>query len=159
MAARTKKRRPRIKINAPTSPAKRALINISPKLQWVERYLKRLRRKMPSLMMPARIRSYLPPLNKEMRVYATCAVETRVITMATHRVITKQVGKRRKRAHVTIPKRTLMMTLAHEIAHLRYELHDYEQESFARTIFQAFGFKDKCPHCGGTGQIAARYMN
>lgn len=159
MAAHRKRQRARPKTKSTTTPSKRQIIHISPKLQWIERYLKRLRRKMPSLMMPARIRSYLPPLNKEMRVYATCAMETRVITMATHRVITKQAGKRRKRVHVTIPKRHLMMTLAHEIAHLRYELHDYEQESYARTIFQAFGFKDKCPHCGGTGQIAARYMN
>ena len=135
------------------------LTRISKNLHWIERYLRRAKKHMPSLILPRHIRSYKPALTREMRVYGTCVVETRVITLATHRVITSKARGKVVRKHATIPQRVILMTLAHEMAHLRYGLHDYEQESYARTIFRTFGLKDKCTHCGGTGQVMARYVN
>jgi hypothetical protein len=141
-------------------PIKRQLkplnIKISKNFKWMEKYIRRAMKNMPNLIMPKYIRSYRPPLNREMRVLGTCAVETRVITLSTHRISTTKTGKRR---HVRIPQRHLLMTLAHEIAHFIHAFHDYEQESFARTIFQAFGLKDRCPHCAATGFVPARYIN
>lgn len=135
----------------------RVTTRISENLHWMAKYLHRTKRHMPSLPLPRQIRSYRAPLHREMRVLGTCAVETRVITLATHRIVSTKSGKRRR--HVAIPRRELLMTLAHEMAHLRYGRHDYEQESYARTIFQTFGLKDPCPHCGGSGSIVARYIN
>ncbi|MBI4238887.1 MAG: hypothetical protein HY696_10820 [Deltaproteobacteria bacterium] len=132
---------------------------ISENLSWMLRHLRRAKRQMPSLTLPKQVRSYKPPLNREMRVYGTCSVEAKVITIATHRPVLIQMGKRRRRKHIAIPQRELLMTFAHELAHLRYGLHNYEQESYARTIFHAFGLKDNCPHCGGTGKVVARYVN
>lgn len=131
-------------------------IKISENLAWMEKPLRRAKRHMPSLILPRKIRSYLPALSKEMRVYGTCAVETRVITLSTHRII---VSKRGKRTHKKITRRELLMTLAHEISHFRYGAHNYEQEAYARTIFQAFGLKEACPHCSGSGHVTARYIN
>ncbi len=136
-----------------------APIEISEPLRWVDRYIRRAKKHMPSLILPRKIRSYRPPVHREMRVLGTCAVETKVITLGTHRHVMVNSGKRPKRRQVAIAQRELLMTLAHEMAHLRYEFHDYEQESYARTIFQAFGLKDKCIHCAGTGRIPARYVN
>lgn len=110
-------------------------------------------------MLPRQIRSYRPPVNREMHVLGTCAVETRVITLCTHRIVVSRSGARTRRRHAVLAQRQILMTLAHELAHLRYEFHDFEQESYARTIFRAFGLKDKCPHCAGTGSIPARYLN
>lgn len=130
----------------------------SPSLHWMLRYVRKAKKNMPSMPLPTQIRSYKPPLNREMRVWATCGLHTKVITIATHRPVAV-AGSSRKRRHVAIPQRELLMTLAHELAHLRHEYHDYEQESYARTIFQAFGLTDNCPHCGGSGKVPARYVN
>lgn len=132
---------------------------ISANLKWVEKYLRRAKKHMPSLIMPRRIRSHLPTLRKEQRTLGTCAVEERTLTLATHRVITIQGRKRRKRRHVAMSQREVLMTLAHEMAHLRYGLHDFEQEAYARTIFSAFGVKERCPQCKGTGTVPAKYVN
>lgn len=51
------------------------------------------------------------------------------------------------------------MTLAHELAHFRYEKHGYEQESYARTIFRAMGVMDTCPVCNGKGEVHAKYIH
>ncbi|MBI4367322.1 MAG: hypothetical protein HY543_10930 [Deltaproteobacteria bacterium] len=132
---------------------------VSVHLKWLERYLHRAKKHMPSLILPRRIRSHLPTLRREQRTLGTCDVESRTITLATHRVITIQGKKRKKRKHVALSQREILMTLAHEIAHLRYGLHDYEQEAFARTIFNAFGVKERCPQCKGSGMVPARYVN
>lgn len=137
----------------------RITTKISDNFKWMEKHLKRAKKHMPSLLLPRQIRSYRPPINREMRVWGTCAVETRVITLCTHRIMTTYKSGRARKKHLPIPKKEMLMTLAHEIAHLRYEFHNYEQESYARTIFQAFGIKEPCSHCAGTGQITARYVN
>lgn len=149
-------------LSAPRKPKSKPVripTKISENFSWMLRYLRRAKKQMPSLTLPKQVRSYKPPLNREMRVYGTCSVEAKVITIATHRPVLVQVGKRRRRKHIAIPQRELLMTFAHELAHLRYGLHNYEQESYARTIFHAFGLKDNCPHCGGTGKVVARYVN
>ena len=133
---------------------------ISENLQWVERYLRRAKVHMPSLSLPKQIRSYRPHLSKEQRVWGTCAIDTKIITLMTHRAVVSQNGGRRpKKKHLAIPQREMLMTLAHELSHLRFEAHNYEQESYARTIFTAFGVKDKCAHCSGSGRVLARYVN
>lgn len=155
--SRPRKVAKRVETAPPEKPA--ALpVKVSPPLSWAIRYLRKAKKRMPSLPLPKQIRSYKPPLNREMRVWATCGLHTKVITIATHRPVTV-AGSSRKRRHVAIPQRELLMTLAHELAHLRHEFHDYEQESYARAIFQAFGLNDKCPHCGGAGKVPARYVN
>lgn len=137
----------------------RITTRISPTLHWLERYLRRAKKHMPSLILPRLVKAYKPPLSKEMRAYGTCTVEQKLITLATHRIVSTLVKGRRKKKHVAIQRRDILMTFAHELAHLLYTRHDYEQESYARTIFHAFGLKDKCHHCAGTGLVPSRYVN
>lgn len=132
---------------------------ISKNLKWLEKYLRRAKKHMPSLILPRRLRSHQPSLRTEQRTLGTCAVEERTITLATHRVIITQGRKRKKRKRVAMSQREILMTLAHEMAHLRYGLHDYEQEAYASTIFTAFGMKERCPQCAGTGLVPAKYVN
>lgn len=154
---RRRRRRPRPKKR--NIPPIRLTTKVSANLKWVERLLKRAKKHMPSLLMPRRIRSHQPSLYKEQRTLGTCAVEERTITLATHRVIMIQGKKRKRRKRVALSQREVLMTLAHEMAHLRYGLHDYEQEAYGRTIFNAFGMKEKCPQCRGKGTVPARYIN
>ncbi len=156
---KTRRPKPTRKTKKPESKPVRITTRISDNFKWIEKHLKRAKKHMPSLLLPRQIRSYRPPINREMRVLGTCAVETRVITLCTHRIMVTSKSGRARRKHIPISKKEILMTLAHELAHLRYEFHNYEQESYARTIFQAFGIKELCPHCGGTGQIVARYVN
>ena len=64
-----------------------------------------------------------------------------------------------ERVLVALSNREILMTLAHELAHLEYHEHGYEQKWYALTIFNTFGLYDICPSCQGKGKIPARYEN
>jgi len=132
---------------------------ISPAISWLERYLKRTKKKMPGLTMPLRIRSWKHTPRKEQRVWGTCDRETRTITLATHKIVWTRGKKRMKRKAVALSRREILQTFAHELAHLRYDAHTYEQECYGRTILDTFGVLDRCHHCNGRGKITAEYKN
>jgi len=132
---------------------------ISKNLSWIEKYLRKARQHMPSLVLPRHIRAYKPPINKESRTLGSCYIQERLITLATHRVVIIQGPKRKRRKHVALSQKEILMTLAHEMAHLRHDLHNFEQEYYAATIFRTFGLQDRCPYCKGTGNIPMQYVN
>ncbi len=135
-------------------------IKISKTLAWIEKYLKRVERMMPTMTMPKAIRSFVPNPKKRHRTLGNCCVEDRTITLATHtiKIVTTKEGKK-KRTLEPISHLEILQTLAHELSHLAYYAHDYEQEWYGRTIFNAFGLQEVCPHCGGKGRTPARYQN
>lgn len=132
---------------------------ISPNLFWLERYLRKTKKKMPGLTMPLRIRSWKHTPRREQRVWGTCDQQTRTITLATHKIIMIRGKKRMKRKAVALSRKEILQTFAHELGHLRYDDHTYEQECYSRAVFDTFGVKDRCPICGGTGRVPAEYKN
>jgi len=111
------------------------------------------------MLMPRTIRSFVPNPAKKHRTLGNCCIEDRSITLATytHKVVYKDGRKRR--VLVPLSHLEILQTLAHELSHLAYETHGYEQEWYGRTIFHTFGITEPCPHCGGKGKIPARYEN
>ena len=153
-----KKRHPKLKkLRTPKETIIR--VAISKYLKWLEPYLKRAKHRMPTLILPARLRSYKPPLNKEQLSWGSCDKENRTITLATHKINIMKGFKRSTKKQVALSEKEILMTLAHELAHFRYDPHGYEQESYARTIFHAMGVLDRCPTCGGKGKVPADYKN
>jgi hypothetical protein len=143
-------------------------MRITKPLAWLEKYLLRARRRMPAMSLPKRILSFKPRLTTRHRTWGSCCITDRTITLSTHKVSTveKKIKNRRgeeriKREKVVVPlnHREILMTLAHELAHLEYPEHGYEQKWYALTIFNTFGLYDICPHCNGKGKIPARYEN
>ncbi len=114
---------------------------------------------MPTMVMPKAIRSFVPNPNKEHRTLGNCCVTDRTITLATHSVMERTVRDRVERVLVPLKKLEILQTFAHELSHLGYEEHGYEQEWYGRTIFNTFGLTEPCPHCHGKGRIPARYEN
>lgn len=165
MALKAKTRRKAGKGRSPKPTRKRvrtsrvAKIKISKPLSWMEKYLKRVERMMPAMTMPRAIRSFIPNPKKRHRTLGNCCIEDRTITLATHSL--KQITKdgKKKNVLVPLPHLEILQTLAHELSHLAYAQHGYEQEWYGRTIFHTFGLHEKCPHCGGKGWIPARYEN
>jgi predicted metal-dependent hydrolase len=156
MTARKKKEPKRIKAVL-SQPVIRVVI--SKKLEWIEPYLRRAKKRMQKLILPARIRSYKPSLRKEMKSWGSCETKTRTITLATHKIIVMKGFKRSTKKLVALSDKEILMTLAHEMAHFMYEKHGYEQESYARTIFHAMGVLEICPLCQGRGEVPAEYKN
>ncbi len=132
---------------------------VSENLAFIERYLRKAKKRLPGLTMPLRIRSWRHNIRKEQRVWGTCDRESKTITLATHKIIYIRGRKRMRRKAVALPRKEILQTFAHELAHLRYDDHTYEQECFSRAIFDTFGVKENCPICGGTGRVAAQYKN
>jgi hypothetical protein len=139
--------------------SKHAKVRISKPLAWIDKYLKRVERKMPAMLMPKVIRSFRPNPKKRHHTLGNCCIEDRSITLATHSI--KEVMKSGKKRRVLTPLSHLeiLQTFAHELSHLAYEEHGYEQEWYGRTIFNTFGLTGQCPHCKGKGKIPARYEN
>lgn len=131
----------------------------SPALAWLERYLRKAKKRMPGLTMPLRIRSWKHTPRKEQRTWGTCDQVNKTITLATHKIVMVRGKKRMCRKAVALSRKDILMTFAHELAHLRYDDHTYEQECFSRAIFDTFGVKDKCPICNGKGKVPAEYKN
>lgn len=132
---------------------------ISPVLGWLERYLRKTKKKMPGLTMPLRIRSWRHTPRKEQRTWGTCDQQSKTITLATHKIIYIRGKKRFKRKAVALSRKEILQTFAHELAHLRHDDHTYEQECYGRAIFDTFNVKDNCPNCGGKGRVPAVYCN
>jgi hypothetical protein len=118
-------------------------------------YLHRAKQKMPNLIMPTKIRSFMPTRNRIMRVLGNAYFSNRTIVIATHTQLTylNRRGELRVKKIVRLPKAKILDTLAHEVAHFHYQDHGYEHEEFTRSIFKTFGLKEKCPYCKGTGKI------
>ena len=152
--------------NGSKAPGKRrngtkvARVKISKTLVWVEKYLRRVERLMPATTMPSAIRSFVPNPRKKHRTLGNCCLDDRTITLATHsiKVRTMKDGKK-KRELIPLSHLEILQTLAHEMSHLAYEEHGYEQEWYGRTIFHTFGIKEVCQHCHGKGRMPARYEN
>jgi hypothetical protein len=134
-------------------------VRITKPLVWMEKYLLRAKRRMPALLLPRKILSYRPRLGARHRTWGSCSITDRTITLSTHRMDTVENDGRKKKVLVPLNHREMLMTLAHELAHLEYPEHGYEQKWYALTIFNTFGLYDVCPHCNGKGKIAARYEN
>lgn len=132
---------------------------ISKNLLWIEKYLRRAKKKMPSLILPKYIRSYKPSLKKNLRSLGSCAKGERLITIATHNVIRYKMNGKLKRKRIALSQKEILMTLAHEMAHLKYFQHSFEQEGYAEMLFRAFGVTEKCPMCRGTGKVPAKYKH
>jgi len=131
----------------------------SKSLSWLEKYLMRVHKQMPTMMMPKLVRSFVPSPKRHHRTLGNCCFDDRSITLATHthKVIYKQGRKRRRLTPLSHLE--ILQTFAHELSHLAYHEHDYEQEWYGRTIFNTFGITEPCPHCNGKGEIPARYEN
>lgn len=140
-------------------------VRIVKPLAWLDVYLKRAKRKMPALELPRRIRSFVPRLDRKHRTWGACSITDRTITLATHQVekVERKINGSRKKKKIKVlsqlSHREVLMTLAHELAHLEYPNHDYQQQWYALTIFNTFGLHDTCPHCNGRGKIPAKYEN
>lgn len=132
---------------------------ISKPLAWLGKYLLRVARQMPTMVMPRRIRSFQPHPRKEHRTLGSCSIADRTINLATHSVIEKTAKGRRRRVLVRLSRLAILQTFAHELSHLAYEAHGYEQEWYGRTIFNTFGLTESCPTCGGKGKVPASYEN
>jgi len=132
---------------------------ISKPLAWIEKYLKRVGRRMPTVTLPSAIRSFVPHPKKKHRTLGNCCIEDRTITLATHSIKEIELAGKKKRVLIPIPRREILQTFAHELSHLAYEEHGYEQEWYGRTIFHTFGLSEPCPQCKGKGRIPARYEN
>ncbi len=153
----------RQKASTPAKPKKRQSLRadvgirtkISPKLIWLFPYLKKAKQKMPSLILPRQIRPYKPIKNKVMRVLGNVYFANKVIVIATHTQVTylDKKGRLKVRKIIRLPKSRMLDTLAHELAHFRYQDHGYEHEEYTRIIFRTFDLKEKCPHCKGSGKI------
>lgn len=128
---------------------------ISPKLGWMFPYLKKAKSKMPSLVLPRQIRPYKPIKSKIMRVLGNVYFANKMIVIATHTQQTylNKKGKLRVKKVIRLPKSKMLDTLAHELAHFRYQDHGYEHEEYTRIIFRTFDLKEKCPHCKGSGKV------
>jgi hypothetical protein len=152
-------------MTAPKRKARRAKAppplrtKISKPLAWLGKYLQRVARQMPTMVMPRRIRSFQPHPQKEHRTLGSCSIHDRTINLATHSVIEKTVGGRKRRVLVRLSRLAILQTFAHELSHLAYDSHGYEQEWYGRTIFNTFGLTEICPTCGGKGKVPARYDN
>ncbi len=136
-----------------------ARIRIAASLTWVDRYLARARRRMPTMALPKVIRAFRPNPKKKHRTLGSCCRADASINIATHTVEVREIKGRKRRILRELTRLEILQTLAHELAHLAYERHDYEQEWYARTIFHTFGLTETCPHCEGKGKIPARYEN
>lgn len=134
-------------------------VRISKAIAWIGKYLERVRKKMPAMVLPRVVRSFRPHPKKEHRTLGNCCVEDRTITLATHSVKERTINGRKRRVLVPLSHLEILQTFAHELSHLAYETHGYEQEWYGRTIFNTFGIKEPCPHCEGRGKIPARYEN
>lgn len=132
---------------------------ISKQLLWIGKYLERVRRRMPTMTMPRVVRSFKPHPSKKHRTLGNCCLEDRTITLATHSTKEVVVDGKKKRVIVPLTRLEILQTFAHELSHLAYDEHGYEQEWYGRTIFNTFGLKEPCPHCSGSGRIPARYEN
>lgn len=132
---------------------------ITKPLAWIAKYLIRVQKQMPTMVMPRAVRSFRPHPRKEHRTLGSCCREDRTITLATHTTGERIRGGRKLRVQVPLSRLEILQTFAHELSHLAYERHGYEQEWYGRTIFNTFGLKEACPHCQGKGQIPARYEN
>lgn len=132
---------------------------ISKNLIWIEKYLLKVARQMPKMPLPRAIRSFKPNVRKRHLTLGTCCKEDKTITLATHTTKVIAVGKRKKRALVRLSQHEILQTLAHELSHLQYGEHGYEQEWYGKTIFNTFGLTEKCPHCNGKGKVPAEYRN
>lgn len=132
---------------------------ISRPLAWLAKYLLRAQKQMPTMAMPRAVRSFKPDPRKQHLTLGNCCRAERTITLATHTTATRVVGGRKRRVQVPLSRLEILQTFAHELSHLGYEKHGYEQEWYGRTIFHTFGLREPCPHCNGKGQIPARYEN
>lgn len=128
---------------------------ISPQLAWVYPFLLKAKRKMPSLTFPKQIRPFKPTKTKIMRVFGNVYFEKKLVMIATHTQQTylNKMGQLKVKKIVRLSKAKVLDTLAHELAHLRYQDHGYEHEQYTRMIFKTFDIKERCPHCRGSGKI------
>jgi hypothetical protein len=140
-------------------PPSRLKTKISKPLSWLGKYLIRVQRRMPAMVMPRMVRSFKPNPKREHRTLGNCCIPERTITLATHSLKERTVRGRRRRYLVPLKRLEILQTFAHELSHLGYEEHGYEQEWYGRTIFNTFGLTEPCPHCSGKGRIPARYEN
>lgn len=148
--------------NPKGSPRNRGAVlrtKISKPLAWIAKYLIRVQKQMPTMVMPRAIRSFRPHPGKQHLTLGSCCRADRTITLATHTTGERIRNGRKCRVQVPLLQLEILQTLAHELSHLAYERHGYEQEWYGRTIFHTFGLKEPCPHCQGKGQIPARYEN
>lgn len=132
---------------------------ITKPLAWIEKYLLKAKRRMPALVLPKKILSYKPRLNQRHRNWGSCSITDKTITLATHKHATVKKRGTIEKTIIPLSHREILMTLAHELAHLEYPEHGYEQKWYALTIFNTFGLYDVCPTCRGKGKVSARYEN
>lgn len=127
----------------------------SPHLVWMYPFVRKAKMKMPTLVLPNRIRSFKPTKTKIMRVMGNAYFGNRTVVVATHTQLTylNRKGQLKVKSIVRLPKSKILDTLAHEIAHFQYQDHGYEHEEFTRSIFKTFGLKERCPYCKGTGKV------
>ncbi len=92
-----------------------------------------------------------------MRTLGNVYFDTRTVSLATHdQMLRKQADDTYLVYRITkLSKRRVLETLAHELAHLHYADHDFEQDEFTKMIFKAFRFKETCPICSGKGKVYA----
>lgn len=159
--AKDYKSTPKKRVKIEKKPPKKLKLRtkFSKSLSWLEKYLMRVHKKMPTMVMPRVVRSFVPNPKKHHRTLGNCCMDDRSITLATHTHKAIYKDGRKRRVLSPLSHLEILQTFAHELSHLGYEEHGYEQEWYGRTIFNTFGITEPCPHCNGKGEIPARYEN
>ena len=124
---------------------------VSKSLTWVRPYLNKLKKKLPEITQPKKIRIYTHKAPGKNPAMGACYKVGRTITLAPSYHRRGYEGKFRKSGAVN--ELVLLSTLAHEIAHFHVWEHGPEHAGLTRTIFEAFGVGHECPHCLGAGKI------
>jgi hypothetical protein len=134
-------------------------VKISANLEWIRPFVKRAKRSIKDLKLPTYIRSNRPSKKRVQRRVGCCFSDGGIV-LHTHRQKVRLT--RRGRGYVVeeiveLKRVQMLLTLAHELAHLRYFEHEYKHKRYAERIFASFGVEELCPTCGGHGTLIAPY--
>lgn len=136
-------------------------LKISTNLEWIRPFIKEAKRSIRDLKLPTYIRSNRPSKKKIQRRVG-CCFEDGGLVLHTHRQrirLSARKGRYIVEEIVELKRIQVLLTLAHELAHLRYFEHGYKHKKYAEKIFAGLGVEEPCPTCGGHGMLIAPYRD
>jgi len=138
----------------PFVPFESLRVKVSKEMEWVLPFLEKTHQILPRLQMPVQINSYRPSLSRRLRTLGTSYYDEGIVNLASHfQIIERKQNTRIIKGLKRIPRRKILETLAHELAHLHVVEHNFEHAEMTRTIFRTFGLTRLCPQCEGKGKI------